>query len=234
MQLNYLTMENLSFSFEGEDRIVSSLLRHIRPNPLIYPFYLDIGCNHPVKGSNTYFFYKRNYSGVCIDPLPSLIDAFKQIRPRDILISAAVTRSASLETLHIYENDEASSIDQSTIARYQEKFHPVKQLEVRGDTLVNLLTPHCRIESSQIAFVNIDVEGLDLLVLEQVLELPLPPLVICIENKLVNLRAPFSNNSINRLSHEKGYALVAKTPLNSIYIYTSSSFFDWIPSAMIK
>ena len=39
-------------------------------------FYVDVGCFHPKKHSNTYFLYKRGWRGVNIDMEEEKIDVW--------------------------------------------------------------------------------------------------------------------------------------------------------------
>ena len=46
--------------------------------------YVDIGCYHPVKYSNTALLYNQGWSGYNIDINKASIDLFKIARPNDI------------------------------------------------------------------------------------------------------------------------------------------------------
>ena len=48
-------------------------------------FYVDIGCHHPFRFSNSYLFYKLGWRGICVDPLPGTKALFNKWRPEDIL-----------------------------------------------------------------------------------------------------------------------------------------------------
>lgn len=47
----------------GDDIQLNKLIKEKTPG-----VYIDIRCWHPVKASNTYFFYLRGWKGICIDP----------------------------------------------------------------------------------------------------------------------------------------------------------------------
>ena len=85
-----------------------------------------------------------------------------------------------------------------------------------------------------LSFVDIDVEGMDEIVFQQVLQLEYKPLLVCIENKLANLNKAYPSTQIDRLALESGYSLICKTLLNSFYINCESDAFDWIPNSMTK
>jgi hypothetical protein len=60
------TRYNISFSQGGGDDIqLKKLLKVQKPG-----VYVAIGSWHPVKASNSYFFYLRGWKGICIDPNP--------------------------------------------------------------------------------------------------------------------------------------------------------------------
>ena len=65
----------ISYSQTGEDQILSFLLREEQNG-----FYLDIGCNHPIKLSNSYNFYLRGWKGICVDANSELIKKFKVVK----------------------------------------------------------------------------------------------------------------------------------------------------------
>ena len=54
-------------------------------------FYVDIGCYHPIKGSLTYYLFKKGWKGLNVDLSKVSVDLFKISRPRDYNINAAVT-----------------------------------------------------------------------------------------------------------------------------------------------
>src|SRR6476646_5268501 len=66
-----------SYSQEGEDRVLASLLFKIRGGKEVTDgFYVDVGAHHPFKYSNTCFFYARGWQGINIDAWPGSMAAF--------------------------------------------------------------------------------------------------------------------------------------------------------------
>jgi hypothetical protein len=53
-------------------------------------FYIDVGCFHPIRLSNTMFLYSKGWSGMNIDINKKSIDLFKISRPRDINLNFGV------------------------------------------------------------------------------------------------------------------------------------------------
>ncbi len=62
-----------SYSQFGEDLIIAKLLGKSK-----CVSYIDCGCHDPKKFSNTYYFYKRGGSGICIDVTPAAIEKGRQ------------------------------------------------------------------------------------------------------------------------------------------------------------
>ncbi len=81
----------------GEDILINRFFRKKNDG-----FYVDIGCYHPIKGSLTYYLYKKGWRGLNVDLSKVSIDLFKLARPKDYNIHAAVTNFDG-ET-HFFEN----------------------------------------------------------------------------------------------------------------------------------
>jgi hypothetical protein len=88
--------EFASYAQEGEDRVLLRLLEPLKKSG----FYVDVGAHHPVRFSNTYFFYLRNWHGINIDPLPGSMALFNRDRPRDINLELAI--ASEEQTLNYY------------------------------------------------------------------------------------------------------------------------------------
>jgi hypothetical protein len=54
-----------SYSQEGEDMILNRIFEFRNSG-----FYIDVGAHHPMRFSNTYFFYRKGWRGINIDAMP--------------------------------------------------------------------------------------------------------------------------------------------------------------------
>jgi len=54
-------------------------------------FYVDVGCFHPVKYSNTCALYKRGWEGINVDIDAIKIEGFNLLRKRDVNVACAVS-----------------------------------------------------------------------------------------------------------------------------------------------
>jgi len=114
------------YSQFGEDAVLREIIgkKHQKGT------YLDIGCYHPRKHSNTYFLYKMGWSGMLVDVEKAKLIACKIIRPRDETLLCAVSndkgvapifapKKYSVLTSLIKINDEfkqIGTIEQKTIS----------------------------------------------------------------------------------------------------------------------
>ena len=53
-------------------------------------FYIDVGCFHPIRLSNTMFLHSKGWTGMNIDLSKKSIDLFKIARPNDINLNFGV------------------------------------------------------------------------------------------------------------------------------------------------
>ncbi len=78
------------FSQFGEDVALAALIGKQR-----HGVYVDVGCYHPKKFSNTYFLYRRGWRGINIDMEAHKVALFDIARRRDINVTAAVSDAIS-------------------------------------------------------------------------------------------------------------------------------------------
>ena len=65
-------------------------------------FFVDVGCFHPVKYSNTYRWYRKGWRGVNIDLDPIKIEAFKMVRGKDENLVYAISKEGTGELRDCY------------------------------------------------------------------------------------------------------------------------------------
>ncbi len=87
-KLRFTLFFNLHYSQNGEDAVL------YRAFPRKYKgFYVDVGAHHPMRFSNTYYFYKLGWSGINIDPSSTFSNDFSKIRSRDINLNFGVSNT---------------------------------------------------------------------------------------------------------------------------------------------
>lgn len=151
-----------SFSQEGEDLALSRILDGLQSG-----FYIEVGSHHPFRFSNTYLFYRRGWSGICVDPLPGSKDLFVKYRPRDIVLECGVSRKCGQMTYFMF-NEPALNTFNENLAKERHgvgNYFLKEKREVLTEPLSAILDRHLP-RCKEITFYSIDVEGLDLEVLE--------------------------------------------------------------------
>ena len=66
------------FSFSGVDVIIENIFRDKNKG-----FYVDVGCQHPIKNNNTYLLHQKGWKGINIDLDKDNINLFNIARPLD-------------------------------------------------------------------------------------------------------------------------------------------------------
>lgn len=144
---------NVSYAQAGED-LVLDFLNDYAPSGS----YVDVGCNHPVRGSNTYRMYRKGWSGICIDAAAKFGPMFKASRPRDRFVQAAVSDQPGEVTFHHFAADELSSIGGERLAELA-GYRPLRT-EVMATRTVASILDECGVPR-QFGVLSVDVEGHD-------------------------------------------------------------------------
>lgn len=207
-----------SWSQEGEDRLLSSLLFKINGGVhKRHGFYIDVGAHHPYRYSNTWLFYQRGWSGINIDPLPGVMNYFDAVRPRDINLELGIARESGILRYHSFDEPAFNTFDPALALARDGVCATLKNIrEISVKPLSQVLDQHL-IGKPEIDFLTIDVEGLDLEVLMSNDWGGYRPGVILIEiigSDLNEIR----NSETAIYLFQLGYELVAKTVNTSFFV----------------
>ena len=153
---------NFSYSQTGEDLILRNLIKNASNL-----FYIDVGCNDPIKRSNTFWMYLNGGKGICIDANNELINKFKKFRKRDISICAAVSNIEKEVPFYLSNKSEISTIDKNTILNWNLSEKEVKEVMMKTVTLNSILEKYLK-RGCHIDVLSIDVEGHDFAVLKSI------------------------------------------------------------------
>jgi FkbM family methyltransferase len=174
-------------------------------------FYVDVGAHHPKKFSNTYYFYKRGWTGMNIDPTPGVVELFKKARPKDINLPYAVANSARDLKLYVFDDRAVNTLspDYARVQRERWGRRLTSEIAVRTHTLAEILDAH-KPDDRPIQFLSVDAEGLDLEVLESNdWDKYIPNVILCEDLALRNLECLSSSGTWTFL-HARGYTLLCK------------------------
>ena len=164
------------YSQFGEDKILNELI----PNNFTNGFYVDVGCFHPKKHSNTYMLFRRGWRGINIDMEKDKIASFNLARPNDYNFLAAI--SDKVEKVKMYRNQKfgvSSTINENFI-----KNEDIIDEDYIQTTTLNIVLETSPFKGRKIDFLNIDAEGNDLKVLKSLNFDIYNPSIIIIETHL--------------------------------------------------
>ena len=203
------------FAEGGEDLIASHLLRY--QCGLTGPgTFVDVGCNTPVRYSNTFELYLQGWRGINIDANAGLIDQCKRVRKKDISLCEAVSNEEREVIFHKSKESAVSTIDEERLLEWKKnwEFADEDQERLVTKTLTSILDAHLP-DDSNVDLLTIDVEGHDLQVLQGLNLMKYRPKVIVIE--IHDMNTVSHNNLYNHLS-ANGYTLKAFAVLSAYFV----------------
>lgn len=200
-----------SYSQEGEDMI---LRRVFEGQPA--GFYVDVGAHHPVRFSNTYYFYQHGWRGVNIEPNREAVALFRRHRPRDINLALGIGEQPGELTYYRFNEPALNSFDEQLALRRTREtdYRIVGKERVAIARLGAVLSRHLP-DGCEIDFLSVDAEGMDLAVLSSNDWELFRPRVVVAEALRADI-AVLLAGPINRYLSGLGYSFFAKTH-NSVF-----------------
>ncbi len=163
-----------SYSMDGEDLQVKEFFKNKKNG-----FYVDVGAYHPVHRSNTMLLHKNGWEGINIDISDFSIKLFKHLRPNDTNLNIAVSKTDGF--VEMFYQKKLSQILTIKKKVAQHVFQgEIKSRQIVSKTL-NQVLKESKYSERQIDFLDIDVEGADLEVLESLDFLKYSPALVCVE-----------------------------------------------------
>ena len=143
------------FSFSGVDVLIENIFRNQKKG-----FYVDVGCQHPIKNNNTYLLHKKGWSGLNIDLDQDNINLFNLSRSKDTNICIAISSTVSEKNLFFYHNKSPINTIDPKVSKFQKA--KVKEIKkIKTNTLNNILDSLV-INENKIDLLSVDVEGHEL------------------------------------------------------------------------
>lgn len=207
----WVPYQAISFAQEGEDIILGRIFGSQSSG-----FYVDIGAHHPRRFSNTYLFYCRGWRGINIDAMPGSMAPFNRIRSRDINLEIPVMRQRGKLTYYQFNEPALNgfSKDLSDSRNGLNDYKILRTIDIEGKPLSEILYEHIPL-NTEIEFLSVDVEGLDLEVLESNDWSRFRPKVVLAE-VLANSLATIQANPICRFMENNRYQVYAKA-VNTVF-----------------
>ena len=125
-------------------------------------FYIDVGCYHPIRLSNTKFLYDKGWRGINIDISKKSIDLFKIARKKDINLNIGIGNKNKVSEAYFkkdlfHANTFVYDHAEKLLGEYIKK-------KINVHTLNSVIDSNAK--DKKIDFLDIDCEGKDLEVLE--------------------------------------------------------------------
>ncbi len=210
-----LGSERVSYAQCGEDLIVDYVLAVLDVDKVSY---LDIGAHHPRYLSNTYYFYRQGGRGVCVEPDPNALRAFRHVRPRDVCLPMGIGAMPGTADLFLMTTSTLNTFSRKEAERYQA--YGTEQIErvipVTIKTVNQVLEEY--FESAP-DFVSIDVEGMDLSILKDFDFKRFRPKVFCVET--LTYTEDGGEEKISdpqRILQQNDYLIYADTYINTVAV----------------
>ena len=181
--------------------------------------FVDIGCFHPTRHNNTYAMYKSGWCGINIDLNPLTIELFNFARTRDININAAISDKEEIKKLYFVDELNTQNTLEANHLLFLKNHHNLKdeeitQQEIKTKRLDRILDDH---NLNDIDFMNIDVEGHELNILNSIDFLKYKIKFICIEMIDHNDQAKMINKKLSLIFRKNNYVLEKKINFNYIF-----------------
>jgi len=204
-----------SYSQCGEDAVLRFLMQE---NLRTKGFYVDIGCHGPRRGNNTYWLYKRGWSGLLVDIEDEKIMSCRLARIRDTTRKCAVTDHEG--TVKVYSEKPFSTTTTIIEPNVAKPGVRTSLTDVEATTLTKLLTDV--VAPNRFALLSIDTEGSDLNVLKGLDFKKFRPIYICVEELYKDSIFDLEVSEVNKLLVHEGYRLASVAGFSLIYKLANS------------
>ncbi len=196
------------YAQHGEDRILHQIFGSEYKGTAV-----EVGGFDGIKLSNTYFFERKGWKTVIVEPIPKLVAKIRSQRSCTVMPYAASGTTGSLNFSMFEGVEELSSADpsQEHVQRAKAEGAVVVNIEVQAKRLDDILD-EAGIE--KLDFLTIDVEGFELSVLEGFTPDKLKPKIIIVEDNTNG-----ASSDIRNWMKAHGYILVEITGCNQWYTY---------------
>lgn len=176
--------------------------------------YLEVGGNHPVQTSSTYLLYRAwGARGFIVEANADLAQRLKSTRPRDVVIQTAVSdKFDETVSFHVHELDELSTLSAANVRGVESTGLPGNLARIETVSNMHINAFFDAYIDTQLDFMSIDIEGLDLPVL-QALDPAHRPTVLQVECYDAMLLA-----KLKETLEPRGYFLAAMTEFNVIFV----------------
>lgn len=195
---------DIVYSQDGEEVYLKS--RFIKKRGV----YVDIGANHPFRFSNTYWAYLKGWKGINIEPDIKNYSLLKSIRTEDINLNCGISNEESQLDYYVFKVDALNTFCFKEIEN-KEDIIDVRKVPVRR--LDGIFKEY---DITHVDYMDIDVEGMELEVLESIDWEQVLIECILVEQRRMTL-VDVIDSAVYKYLKNKGYLPVSKYNRTVIY-----------------
>jgi hypothetical protein len=205
----------LSFAQAGEDVSLNFLFDYIGFKDIQY---LDIGAWDPIAYNNSYFFYRKGFRGVLVEPNGAMCQKIRAVRPEDTTLEAGIGVTAEREADYYMMTESAWNTFSKDEAEHMTKVTGggIRVDKVIKLPLLNINDVMARHFGKAPAYVSIDAEGWHLAILKSIDYDRFRPLAICVETLVAGTRAAIPE--IPAFMASQGYVDRGGSFVNTIFV----------------
>lgn len=208
-------MTDKYYSQYGQDKY----LRDTFFSQLNNGFFIEVGADDGIDKSNTLFFEKKGWNGICIEPSPTRYKRLEANRSCHCFNIGIHSRSCKMDFLDIDGYGKG-------LSGIIESYDPRHLQRIKLETSKNIKTKYCKnieiqcrplddiireVGVNHVDYISIDVEGHELAVLQSINFDEVSFGVISIENN-------YKDFTIKSFLEKKGYTWFTNVEIDDIYI----------------
>ena len=179
-------------------------------------FFVEVGANHPVVGSQSWHLEQCGWRGILVEPQPELAERLQELRHAKVFAAACSSPKNAGQLMPFFVAGTLSALDRDTMSPGS---HPERVIQVPVRTLDDILAEGGA--PQPLDFLSIDVEGHEIQVLRGFNFARWRPRLILLEDHVGNLSKHWFVKSC-------GYRLVRRTGYNGWYVPANSPVhFGW-------
>jgi len=197
------------YSQHGEDFLLNEVFQNKRSG-----FFVEVGCLDGIEFSNTYFFEKKGWKGVCIEAHNDFIPKLRKNRPHASIVHCAIGETNKKDVI-FYANKigSLSTLDKNEEHRwkknYRDYFYGFEEQVIPMRTLTSVFD---ELHVTEIDFISLDIEGYEVQALQGLNFEKYSPRVFIIEYKDDNHKA-----ELEKILFPAGYKFFSRLGCNLFY-----------------
>lgn len=179
-------------------------------------FYVDIGANHPIIGSNTFRLELLGWRGLAIEPNPDLARKYPRVRPRCTIVSCGVGIEGGQFEYIRFDLNQCNTFDREMAELAKKRgAHELNRTVVEILPLSSILADN--VGDQHIDVMSIDIEGYDFQAIASNNWDRWRPSILLIEDH-VPTGLSFESSKIASFLRERGYIIVSRVHFTSFFV----------------